>query len=165
LARALAAMDYMRQGIFLRSYAQKNRSRNTSERRSSVLRMLRSQSKFDTINHTSRRSSVRRREEIEREEYERQQRHWRGHCSAARRGYSPIQATAARGRRRPRLRDPRLRPALVPRTEEPLEARRIREGPRGRCARFVRDMPKVGPRKRGVSVMRKGKKVQAATVP
>jgi preprotein translocase subunit SecA len=69
----LAAMDYMRQGIYLRSYAQKNPKQEYKREAFELFSAMLDRIKFDTLNTVSR-IQVRNQEEIEREELERQQR-------------------------------------------------------------------------------------------
>jgi preprotein translocase subunit SecA len=87
----LAAMDYMRQGIYLRSYAQKNPKQEYKREAFELFSAMLDRIKFDTITTVSK-IQVRSQEEIEREELERQQRLARAlqlqHADAV----SPIQA-------------------------------------------------------------------------
>ncbi len=69
----LAAMDYMRQGIYLRSYAQKNPKQEYKREAFELFSAMLDRIKFDTITTVSK-IQVRSQEEIEREEFERQQR-------------------------------------------------------------------------------------------
>jgi len=69
----LAAMDYMRQGIFLRSYAQKNPKQEYKREAFELFSAMLDRIKFDTVTTVSR-IQVRSEEEIERETLERQQR-------------------------------------------------------------------------------------------
>ena len=69
----LAAMDYMRQGIFLRSYAQKNPKQEYKREAFELFSAMLDRIKFDTLTTISK-IQVRSQEEIEREELERQQR-------------------------------------------------------------------------------------------
>jgi preprotein translocase subunit SecA len=69
----LAAMDYMRQGIFLRSYAQKNPKQEYKREAFELFSAMLDRIKFDTVTTVSK-IQVRSQEEIEREELERQQR-------------------------------------------------------------------------------------------
>jgi len=89
-------MDYMRQGIFLRSYAQKNPSRNTNARLSSCFRQCWIASKFDTVTTVSK-IQVRSQAEIEREELERQQRLARALQAQHAEAISPIQVMPGPG--------------------------------------------------------------------
>ncbi len=90
----LAAMDYMRQGIYLRSYAQKNPKQEYKREAFELFSAMLDRIKFDTVTTVSK-IQVRSQEEIEREELERQQRLARAlqlqHADAV----SPIQAGAA----------------------------------------------------------------------
>ncbi len=81
----LAAMDYMRQGIFLRSYAQKNPKQEYKREAFELFSAMLDRIKFDTVTTVSK-IQVRSQAEIEREELERQQRLARGVANAARRG-------------------------------------------------------------------------------
>jgi preprotein translocase subunit SecA len=69
----LAAMDYMRQGIFLRSYAQKNPKQEYKREAFELFSAMLDRIKLDTITTLSK-IQVRSQEEIEREELERQHR-------------------------------------------------------------------------------------------
>jgi preprotein translocase subunit SecA len=69
----LAAMDYMRQGIYLRSYAQKNPKQEYKREAFELFSAMLDRIKFDTLTTVSK-IQVRSQEEIEREEFERQQR-------------------------------------------------------------------------------------------
>jgi preprotein translocase subunit SecA len=69
----LAAMDYMRQGIFLRSYAQKNPKQEYKREAFELFSAMLDRIKFDTVTTVSK-IQVRSQDEIEREEHERQQR-------------------------------------------------------------------------------------------
>jgi preprotein translocase subunit SecA len=69
----LAAMDYMRQGIFLRSYAQKNPKQEYKREAFELFSSMLDRIKFDSVTFVSR-VQVRSQEEVEREAYERQQR-------------------------------------------------------------------------------------------
>ena len=69
----LAAMDYMRQGIYLRSYAQKDPKQEFKREAYGLFSAMLDRIKFDTITTVSK-IQVRSQEEIEREELERQQR-------------------------------------------------------------------------------------------
>ena len=90
----LAAMDYMRQGIYLRSYAQKDPKQEFKREAYTLFSAMLDRIKFDTITTVSK-IQVRSQEEIEREELERQQRLASAlqmqHADAV----SPIQAGAA----------------------------------------------------------------------
>jgi preprotein translocase subunit SecA len=69
----LAAMDYMRQGIYLRSYAQKNPKQEYKREAFELFSGMLDRIKFDTVTTVSK-IQVRSQAEIEREELERQQR-------------------------------------------------------------------------------------------
>lgn len=69
----LAAMDYMRQGIFLRSYAQKNPKQEYKREAFELFSSMLERIKFDTVTLLAR-MQVRSQEEVEREELERQER-------------------------------------------------------------------------------------------
>ena len=69
----LAAMDYMRQGIFLRSYAQKNPKQEYKREAFELFSSMLERIKFDTITLLAR-MQVRSDAELEREEEERQER-------------------------------------------------------------------------------------------
>jgi preprotein translocase subunit SecA len=69
----LAAMDYMRQGIFLRSYAQKNPKQEYKREAFEMFSAMLDRIKFDTVTLLSR-MQVRSEAELERQEEERQAR-------------------------------------------------------------------------------------------
>ncbi|HJS21266.1 MAG TPA: preprotein translocase subunit SecA [Steroidobacteraceae bacterium] len=69
----LAAMDYMRQGIHLRGYAQKNPKQEYKREAFELFSAMLERIKFDTVTILSK-LQVRSQEEIEREEQERQRR-------------------------------------------------------------------------------------------
>ncbi len=69
----LAAMDYMRQGIFLRSYAQKNPKQEYKREAFELFAAMLDRIKYETITTVSK-IQIRNQAEIEREELERQQR-------------------------------------------------------------------------------------------
>jgi preprotein translocase subunit SecA len=69
----LAAMDYMRQGIFLRSYAQKNPKQEYKREAFELFSSMLDRIKLDTITTLSK-IQVRSQADVEREELERQQR-------------------------------------------------------------------------------------------
>ena len=69
----LAAMDYMRQGIYLRSYAQKDPKQEFKREAYVLFSAMLDRIKFDTVTTVSK-IQVRSQDEIEREEMERQQR-------------------------------------------------------------------------------------------
>jgi preprotein translocase subunit SecA len=66
-------MDYMRQGIFLRSYAQKNPKQEYKREAFELFSAMLDRIKFDTVTTVSK-IQVRSEEEIERETLERQRR-------------------------------------------------------------------------------------------
>jgi preprotein translocase subunit SecA len=92
----LAAMDYMRQGIFLRSYAQKNPKQEYKREAFELFSAMLDRIKFDTLTTVSK-IQVRSQAEIEREELERQQRLARALQAQHAEAISPIQATPAPG--------------------------------------------------------------------
>jgi len=87
----LAAMDYMRQGIYLRSYAQKNPKQEYKREAFELFSGMLDRIKFDTVTTISK-IQVRSQEEIEREELERQQRLARALQTQHPDAVSPIQA-------------------------------------------------------------------------
>ncbi len=87
----LAAMDYMRQGIFLRSYAQKNPKQEYKREAFELFSAMLDRIKFDTVTTVSK-IQVRSQAEIEREELERQQRLARALQMQHAEAMSPIQA-------------------------------------------------------------------------
>ena len=87
----LAAMDYMRQGIFLRSYAQKNPKQEYKREAFELFSAMLDRIKFDTVTTVSK-IQVRSQAEIEREEFERQQRLARALQMQHAEAISPIQA-------------------------------------------------------------------------
>ncbi|HMK84968.1 MAG TPA: preprotein translocase subunit SecA, partial [Steroidobacteraceae bacterium] len=87
----LAAMDYMRQGIFLRSYAQKNPKQEYKREAFELFSAMLDRIKFDTVTTVSK-IQVRSQAEIEREELERQQRLARALQMQHAEAISPIQA-------------------------------------------------------------------------
>jgi preprotein translocase subunit SecA len=92
----LAAMDYMRQGIFLRSYAQKNPKQEYKREAFELFSAMLDRIKFDTVTTVSK-IQVRSQEEIEREEHERQQRLARALQMQHAEAISPILASAGGG--------------------------------------------------------------------
>src|SRR5258708_947541 len=92
----LAAMDYMRQGIFLRSYAQKNPKQEYKREAFELFSAMLDRIKFDTVTTVSK-IQVRSQAEIEREELERQQRLARALQAQHAEAISPIQAMPALG--------------------------------------------------------------------
>ena len=90
----LAAMDYMRQGIFLRSYAQKNPKQEYKREAFELFSAMLDRIKFDTVTTVSR-IQVRTEQEIERETLERQQRLAQALQMQHAEAISPIQAAGA----------------------------------------------------------------------
>ena len=90
----LAAMDYMRQGIFLRSYAQKNPKQEYKREAFELFSAMLDRIKFDTITMLSK-IQIRSQAEVEREELERQQRLARALQLQHAEAISPIQAGAS----------------------------------------------------------------------
>jgi preprotein translocase subunit SecA len=122
----LAAMDYMRQGIFLRSYAQKNPKQEYKREAFELFSAMLDRIKFDTVTTVSK-IQVRSQAEIEREEQERQQRLARALQAQHAEAVSPIQ--------------------LVPTAEAPSPRNVAPAEPRPAApaaAPFVRQVPKVG---------------------
>jgi preprotein translocase subunit SecA len=129
----LAAMDYMRQGIFLRSYAQKNPKQEYKREAFELFAAMLDRIKFDTVTMVSK-VQVRSQAEIEREELERQQRLARAlqlqHAEAVspiQTGVLPEEPAAADDGSSLRAEPPRP-PAAAPPAAAP----------------FVRQVPKVG---------------------
>jgi preprotein translocase subunit SecA len=87
----LAAMDYMRQGIYLRSYAQKNPKQEYKREAFELFSGMLDRIKFDTVTTVSK-IQVRSQAEIEREELERHQRLARALQAQHAEAVSPIQA-------------------------------------------------------------------------
>jgi preprotein translocase subunit SecA len=123
-------MDYMRQGIYLRSYAQKNPKQEYKREAFELFSGMLDRIKFDTVTTVSK-IQVRSEEEIERENLERQQRLARALHAQHADAISPIQAATA---------DPSAPPAAAGGNVMELEPRSIPEP----AAPFVRAMPKVG---------------------
>ena len=92
----LAAMDYMRQGIFLRSYAQKNPKQEYKREAFELFSAMLDRIKFDTVTTVSK-IQVRSQAEIEREELERQHRLARALQAQHAEAISPIQAMPVSG--------------------------------------------------------------------
>ena len=134
----LAAMDYMRQGIYLRSYAQKNPKQEYKREAFELFSAMLDRIKFDTITTVSK-IQVRSQEEIEREELERQQRLASAlqlqHADAV----SPIQGVGAFDER---TGGDGGGPVGFGRGGGSLDADPIQAGPV--ATPFVREMPKVG---------------------
>jgi preprotein translocase subunit SecA len=87
----LAAMDYMRQGIFLRSYAQKNPKQEYKREAFELFSAMLDRIKYDTVTTVSK-IQVRSQAEIEREELERQRRLARALQMQHAEAISPIQS-------------------------------------------------------------------------
>ena len=130
----LAAMDYMRQGIFLRSYAQKNPKQEYKREAFELFSSMLDRIKFDTVTTVSK-IQVRSQAEIEREELERQQRLARALQAQHAEAISPIQAVPSPGGG-PGMGDPPGPGGNV------MEMDPRASGPA--AAPFVRQMPKVG---------------------
>ncbi len=126
----LAAMDYMRQGIHLRSYAQKNPKQEYKREAFELFSAMLDRIKFDTVTTVSR-IQVRTEEEIERETLERQQRLAQALQLQHAEAVSPIHAPGPEG-------------GVSAAPSAPVE--NITEmDPRAAGAEpFVRPMPKVG---------------------
>jgi preprotein translocase subunit SecA len=143
----LAAMDYMRQGIFLRSYAQKNPKQEYKREAFELFSAMLDRIKFDTITTVSK-IQVRSQAEIEREELERQQRLARALQMQHAEAVSPIQLGAALEEGGPPGEGPPPGggpPGFIPPPPPAagpgvLEARPPAPG----AAPFVRQVPKVG---------------------
>jgi preprotein translocase subunit SecA len=128
----LAAMDYMRQGIYLRSYAQKNPKQEYKREAFELFSGMLDRIKFDTVTVVSK-IQVRSEAEIERENLERQQRLARALQAQHADAVSPIQAP------------PGVDDAGGP--GPPPGGNIMEMEPRGApeaAAPFVRAMPKVG---------------------
>jgi len=132
----LAAMDYMRQGIHLRSYAQKNPKQEYKREAFELFSGMLDRIKFDTVTTVSK-IQVRSQAEIEREELERQQRLARALQAQHADAISPIAPPGM---------DEAGSPALGPSGAAPggnimeLEPRGAAPAP----TPFVRAVPKVG---------------------
>jgi len=126
----LAAMDYMRQGIYLRSYAQKNPKQEYKREAFELFSGMLDRIKFDTVTTVSK-IQVRSEEEIERENLERQRRLERALQAQHADAVSPIAMPGAD--------DASLPPGSGGNIME-LEPRSIPES----AAPFIRPMPKVG---------------------
>jgi preprotein translocase subunit SecA len=129
----LAAMDYMRQGIFLRSYAQKNPKQEYKREAFELFSAMLDRIKFDTITMLSK-IQVRSQAEIEREELERQQRLARALQLQHAEAISPIQAVPGAG-------ESGNFPGAGPPADPPMGEPRASAAP---AAPFVRQVPKVG---------------------
>jgi preprotein translocase subunit SecA len=86
----LAAMDYMKQGIFLRSYAQKNPKQEYKREAFELFSAMLDRIKYDTVTTVSK-IQVRSQAEVEREELERQHRLARALQMQHAEAVSPIQ--------------------------------------------------------------------------
>ena len=136
----LAAMDYMRQGIYLRSYAQKNPKQEYKREAFELFSAMLDRIKFDTVTMVSK-IQVRSQAEVEREELERQQRLARALQMQHAEAVSPIQVGAA-------LEEGAAPPPPPPGSNFPppgagaggAESRLAAPG----AAPFVRQVPKVG---------------------
>jgi preprotein translocase subunit SecA len=128
----LAAMDYMRQGIFLRSYAQKNPKQEYKREAFELFAAMLDRIKFDTVTTVSK-VQVRSQAEIEREELERQQRLARALQLQHAEAVSPIQTGMVA--EEPALADGGNSVMLEPARGAP---------PAAAAAPFVRQVPKVG---------------------
>ncbi len=136
----LAAMDYMRQGIFLRSYAQKNPKQEYKREAFELFSAMLDRIKFDTVTTVSK-IQVRSQEEIEREELERQQRLARALQLQHAEAVSPIQVAGGMDE------GPAVPPAFGgfgTADGAPLEPGPQGSIPPSSAAPFVRDVPKVG---------------------
>ena len=127
----LAAMDYMRQGIYLRSYAQKNPKQEYKREAFELFSGMLDRIKFDTVTTVSK-IQVRSEEELEREALERQQRLARALQAQHADAVSPIQV-------QPGVED--LGPQAMPNGNVmEMEPR----APSPAATPFVRAVPKVG---------------------
>jgi len=126
----LAAMDYMRQGIFLRSYAQKNPKQEYKREAFELFAAMLDRIKYDTITTVSK-IQVRNPAEIEREELERQQRLARALQFQHEEAQSPIQSPSAAV----------PPPASLAAADAPLDFTGVDAGP---ATPTVRGVPKVG---------------------
>jgi preprotein translocase subunit SecA len=126
----LAAMDYMRQGIYLRSYAQKNPKQEYKREAFELFSGMLDRIKFDTVTTVSK-IQVRSEAEIERENLERQQRLARALQAQHADAVSPIAMPGADG------------PATPPPPGGNIMEMEPRSTPET-AAPFVRQLPKVG---------------------
>jgi preprotein translocase subunit SecA len=127
-------MDYMRQGIYLRSYAQKNPKQEYKREAFELFSGMLDRIKFDTVTTVSK-IQVRSEAEIEREQLERQQRLARALQAQHADAISPIQAPPPPG-----ADDPGPPPGSASPGGNVMEME-----PRGPApAPFVRAVPKVG---------------------
>jgi preprotein translocase subunit SecA len=127
----LAAMDYMRQGIYLRSYAQKNPKQEYKREAFELFSAMLDRIKFDTLTTVSK-IQVRSQEENEREELERQQRLARALQAQHPDAVSPIQIPG------PAEGGPDGPPPSIAGNVMELDP------PRSLAPPFVRAVPKVG---------------------
>jgi preprotein translocase subunit SecA len=128
----LAAMDYMRQGIHLRSYAQKNPKQEYKREAFELFSGMLDRIKFDSVTKVSQ-IQVRSQAEIEREELERHQRLVRALQAQHAEAVSPIQSVPG--------------PAGPDSPDAESGGNVMEMGPRARpesAAPFVRAVPKVG---------------------
>src|SRR5579863_7829104 len=133
----LAAMDYMRQGIYLRSYAQKNPKQEYKREAFELFSGMLDRIKFDTVTTVSK-IQVRSEEELEREALERQQRLARALRAQHAEAVSAIQAVPGPG---PGPGDGGGSDSAPPSGNVmEIEPRSAPEN----AAPFVRPMPKVG---------------------
>ncbi|HUY83853.1 MAG TPA: preprotein translocase subunit SecA [Steroidobacteraceae bacterium] len=123
----LAAMDYMRQGIYLRGYAQKDPKQEYKREAFALFSAMLDRIKLDTITTVSK-IQVRSQEEIEREELERQRRLARALQLQHAEAISPIQGGAGADH------------ALRGESAAEADAR----APAPAATPFVRPVPKVG---------------------
>jgi len=130
----LAAMDYMRQGIYLRSYAQKNPKQEYKREAFELFSGMLDRIKFDTITTVSK-IQVRSQDEIEREELERQRRLERALQAQHADAISPIQAVPSM--------DASGAPGPPPASGGNIMEMEPRSAPET-AAPFVRSIPKVG---------------------
>jgi len=126
----LAAMDYMRQGIFLRSYAQMDPKQEYKREAFALFSGMLGRIKFDTVTTVSK-IQVRSQEEIEREELERQQRLARALQMQHAEAVSPMQGASRPGGGGAAESGGNVM-EMEPRASAPA------------VAPFVRQMPKVG---------------------
>jgi preprotein translocase subunit SecA len=124
----------MRQGIFLRSYAQKNPKQEYKREAFELFSAMLDRIKFDTVTTVSK-IQVRSQAEIEREELERQQRLARALRAQHAEAVSPIQAVPGPGEA----------PEAAPPGGNVMEMEPRQGAPAGApAAPFVRAVPKVG---------------------
>jgi preprotein translocase subunit SecA len=135
----LAAMDYMRQGIFLRSYAQKNPKQEYKREAFELFSAMLDRIKFDTITMLSK-IQVRSQAEIEREELERQQRLSQALQLQHAEAVSPIQP----GPPGPGPGESGGFPGAGPPPDLPLSESRAGAASAAGAVPFVRQVPKVG---------------------